>query len=199
MRKIYETKAKGTIEYPVIGDIRQGEELKYKSSHNYYIWSACNVCGKLRWVATRKGRASYSKCSECAHKENIQRGINSPNWKNGRVKNEGYVEIKLQPDNFFFPMTGKNRYVLEHRLVMAKYLKRNLHSWEIVHHKNRIRDDNRIENLQLISDDRHKQISILESKIDRLLEGQKELKQEIRLLRLDNKLLRGKIESQKYL
>lgn len=70
--------------------------------------------------------------------------------KTGRYKYREYVFIWLPPDSPYRKMVEPGRpYVREHRLVMAKHLGRLLHPWEIVHHKNGVRDDNRIENLEL--------------------------------------------------
>lgn len=100
------------------------------------------------------------------------------NWKGGRHKTaKGYIMCFVEKDDFFYPMTTTKERILEHRLIMAKSLGRCLHRWEIVHHKHtrypagsiEDKQDNRIENLQLVTDDRHTQITLLENRI-RILE-----------------------------
>jgi len=170
---------------PELGEIRKANEIGMKGTFKY-IWQACQSCGKGRWVALLRGKPVSSRCRSCGG--NKARGINSCRWKGGRTRTkQGYAEVLLQPDDFFYPMVSPNNYVLEHRFVMAKHLGRCLHSWEIVHHRNHIRDDNRIENLQLIQEMQHNQLTIMENKIARLEAKVEDQAKEIRLLEWQNK------------
>ena len=70
---------------------------------------------------------------------------NNPNWKGGKMLLDGYIYI-YSPNH---PFKTKGNYVAEHRLIMEKKLKRFLKKYEVVHHINGIRIDNRIKNLVL--------------------------------------------------
>jgi len=128
-------------------------------------------------------------CRHCApsHRPNdyYKRGKDNPAYKCGwKINKNGYKEILIQPDDFFYPMVKKDGYVLEHRLVMARSLGRNLHRWEIVHHRNGKRQDNRTENLQLVSSNKHDQFTILETRI-------KQLEARVILLEAENEVLKS--------
>jgi uncharacterized small protein (DUF1192 family) len=170
---------------PTIGEIRKGKDIGYNgfvSSRSTYIYMPCEECGKKRWVRIDaksrepRGLTKGKVCKLCAVRKY---GANKPgkghaSWNGGRsLTSDGYVNIYLEPDDFFYPMVNESHYVREHRLVIAKHLGRCLHEWEVVHHKGvhfpidskENKSDNSLENLQLVTDQRHTQITILENRI----------------------------------
>lgn len=75
-------------------------------------------------------------------------GADHPAWRGGRSYKEGYVLVMV---GLGHPMANHQGRVLEHRLLMAETIGRMLQPEEVVHHINGVKDDNRIENLQLFS------------------------------------------------
>lgn len=87
------------------------------------------ICGVKKMIGSKV-------CGLCRSKT----GSGNINWKGGKcnLKN-GYVVIYVE----------KGKYRFEHVLVMEKFLGRNLFEGENVHHKNGVRNDNRLSNLEL--------------------------------------------------
>ena len=63
----------------------------------------------------------------------------------GTIVGEGYL-VLFKPNSPYCRNTG---YILEHHLVMCEFLGRRLDPCETVHHKNGVRLDNRLSNLEL--------------------------------------------------
>lgn len=68
-------------------------------------------------------------------------------WKGGKTITRGYIYIAC-PSH---PNATQTGYVSEHRLVMERMIGRYLEKGEIVHHLNRVKTDNRPENLEIVS------------------------------------------------
>lgn len=82
--------------------------------------------------------------------------ILKPSKFGGHTKHrgDGYIAVYV-PDH---PYANKSGYVMEHRLIMEEHIGRYLRKDEEVHHINRKRNDNRIENLMLLSVSEHKSL-----------------------------------------
>lgn len=105
-------------------------------------WICVCGCGTESVVESARLRAGVANSCGCAQAERMKAslGVDHPAWKGGKWKDHsGYVIVR--------PEGGTPR--PEHVVIMEKFLGRRLLSKETVHHKNGIRDDNRLENLEL--------------------------------------------------
>lgn len=181
---------------PQIGEIRDGRKIGYKGYGYKYIWHPCVDCGKKRWVKLVRNAPVRLRCHSCANRYN-RLGTNNSCWRGGRHKiHDGYVMVYLLPDDFFRPMANKQGYVLEHRLIMATHLGRNLHPWEIVHHRNGMLNDkgekdNTLSNLYLATEAGHRQITHFEKIFKQQQAEINALQKRVTLLEAENALFRG--------
>ena len=88
------------------------------------------------------------------HPELKKFGERHPFWRGGRTYQRGYIYIKI----IGHPRGGLQNKVREHILVVERKLGRYLMPGEIVHHVNGIKDDNRPENLEVMSRSGHSKL-----------------------------------------
>lgn len=126
-----------------------------------FVEQTCSHC-KNTFLAERKGRKFCSnKCVGLSKKKylDIPQCLLESHRKID--KNIGYVRIYC-PSH---PKANTRGYVYEHRLVMENYLGRQLLQDEHVHHKNRLRWDNRLENLEVLKNTEHSQLHAKENRL----------------------------------
>ena len=106
----------------------------------------------LKISKAHKGKKYNSETKEKmskAKKEFYKMGNHPPGWNGGRRegRTDGYIQVYL-PSH---PLSTKEGYVFEHRLVMEKILGRFLSRSEIVHHIDGNRKNNNPNNLMVFS------------------------------------------------
>ena len=101
-------------------------------------WKKAKESSQYKETIKRIGKSSKGR---------IKGGELHPSWKGGHFYLKGYVMI-YAPHH---PSATSRKYALEHRLVMEKHLGRFLRKGEDVHHINGVKDDNRIENLEIVN------------------------------------------------
>ena len=107
---------------------------------------------KGRFLKGVKTEWTFEKGIRKPHQAKADLGSKHWNWKGGRFKDShGHIQV-YKPEH---PNCDKKGYVPEHRLVMEKHIGRYLTVDEIVHHINQNRQDNRIKNLQIMTNGEH--------------------------------------------
>ncbi|MDP9288054.1 MAG: HNH endonuclease [Thermoproteota archaeon] len=132
----------------------------------------CGICGSelSGWNFNLQQPYTFKP----GHMNRGKHGEESGHWQGGRhIDNKGYVRISIG--------NGNRRY--EHDLVIEEHLGKKLLSNEHVHHKNGVKTDNRIENLEVLTISKHakthnvlayhNRLPRLESTIKRLIEAGK--------------------------
>lgn len=112
------------------------------------VKNKCVACGTLFSPFKKDAKFCSQPCSHKGYKKTWRRGADHGHWRGGKHLSNGYV---LVLDFEKEKNKGASSYSFEHRLVMENHIGRKLLPSETVHHKNGVRTDNRLENLELWS------------------------------------------------
>jgi len=116
-----------------------------EEKHLEKMWEGSRKCrGSRRW--NWRGGIKGKRQRRGPDRRRLRRGFLCWNWRSpgARRNDKGYVKVKVADH-------PKGPWVYEHVLVMEQHIDRYLKPGEEIHHKNGVRADNRIENLELFA------------------------------------------------
>lgn len=121
----------------------------------------CEWCGQeMKMSPSRAGVQRF--CSRACHMEGSRTNFLDTVHNGRRARNfKGYVWV-WEPD---YPKSYQG-WVPEHRLIMQKIVGRELERHEHVHHINGIKNDNRPENLILLTNSEHQAITTARNNVN---------------------------------
>lgn len=128
--------------------------------------NVCKLCNSTENIITYKYAKYKGFCKKCMYKELR----NQWDCDEKRTKgSDGYIYLTGRKYHNYYRRSTSG--TLEHVYLMEKFLGRPLEKYEQVHHKNGIRDDNRLENLQLVTVSEHHKIHRCERNFGDFIHG----------------------------
>ena len=126
---------------------------------NYLIECVCG-CGEIIFLRDKQSRIRRFKKDH-----NTKKGLNHPMWNGGIKKTVSNYNFIWNPNH---PNSNSDNYVYEHVLIMSNFIGRPLKKGEIVHHIDGNRQNNNINNLQLMTNKEHMRLHHLKDMSNRI-------------------------------